>query len=138
MALCHPYIKIMINDCRLGGSLISMKQGIKQKTNTLYLDFVLKTKRDEPGIDIYDYIDCSVYGDKARKFIEETEIGDVIILSGQFRSSKVLINNRLQDNRFSHFLVGKYTILAKNQQFNEVENDHQNKKKHLNEVKMSI
>ena len=53
----------MFNTNQLCGTIFDMKYGIKEKSNTPFLDFILKIKRDEN--DIYDLLDCSLYGKKS-------------------------------------------------------------------------
>lgn len=110
MALCHSAMKYMINENKICGILADLKSGINRKSNTFYVDFILKVKREDA--EIYDLCDCSIYGNKARKFIDDVEYGNVIFVSGRYRSSKIMISDETRNNKYSHFLVDKYTILV--------------------------
>ena len=90
----------MFNTNQLCGIIFDMKYGIKEKSNTPFLDFILKIKRDEN--DIYDLLDCSLY--------KEAKDGDLVIVTGEYRSSRIIVGGTLQE-RYSHFLINKYKIL---------------------------
>ena len=98
----------MFNTNQLCGTIFDMKYGIKEKSNTPFLDFILKIKRDEN--DIYDLLDCSLYGKKAERFYKEAKDGDLVIVTGDYRSSRIIVGGPLQE-RYSHFLINKYKIL---------------------------
>lgn len=97
---------IMLNTNQLCGIILNIKYGTNNQT--AYLDFVLKIRRDES--EIYDLLDCSVYGKKAERLYKEAKEGDIVIVTGEYRSSKIIANGKLQE-RYSHFLINKYKIL---------------------------
>ena len=92
----------MFNTNQLCGVIFDMKYGIKEKSNTPFLDFILKIKRDEN--DIYDLLDCSLYGKKAERFYKEAKDGELVIVTGEYRSSRIIVDGTLQE-RYSHFLI---------------------------------
>ena len=68
----------MFNTNQLCGTIFDMKYGIKEKSNTPFLDFILKIKRDEN--DIYDLLDCSLYGKKLNDFIKKPKMVILLLL----------------------------------------------------------
>lgn len=98
----------MFNANQFCGTVCNIKYGTKDRTGTPFLDFVLKIKRDEGNI--YDLLDCSLYGKKAERFYKEAKDGDLVIVTGEYRSSRIIVGDTLQE-RYSHFLINKYKIL---------------------------
>ncbi|MFQ9766278.1 MAG: single-stranded DNA-binding protein [Thomasclavelia ramosa] len=98
----------MFNANQFCGTVCNIKYGTKDRTGTPFLDFVLKIKRDEGNI--YDLLDCSLYGKKAEHFCKTAKDGDLVLVAGEYRSGKIIADGVIQE-KYSHFLINKYRIL---------------------------
>ena len=105
---------VYINDCTLAGLVDS-----EIVLNTLgnkeleVCDFVLKVNRNRKGKkEIFDLINCAIYGKKATDFVKRVSKGDCIYISCSYRATKIEVNAVFEDNDFSHFYINDFKIIT--------------------------
>jgi len=100
-----------VNNCNLAGLVES---DIKLSVKKDVCDFFLRVRRDRKDKDIYDLIQCSIYGKKAIEFVSKIKKGDCIYVFGSYRSKNIIINGNYEKNDFPHFHVENFEYCKKN------------------------